>query len=196
VKVPVAPVPARPGDADLATRASRGDEDACRALIECHRDAVYRLIRSQTADADAALDLTQESFVAAFTNLHRYDLDRPFRGWIMRIALNKCRDWRRRQMVRRFFWQAQPLDGSLDVADERPGPDAEASSRQELARTREAIQRLPDKLREVLLLRTVEEMSQAAVAQFLGVSQKTVETRLYRARLKLTELLAKPTSAL
>ncbi len=114
----------------------------------------------------------------------------------MRIALNKCRDWRRRQMVRRFFWQAQPLDGSLDVADERPGPDAEASSRQELARTREAIQRLPDKLREVLLLRTVEEMSQAAVAQFLGVSQKTVETRLYRARLKLTELLAKPTSAL
>ncbi|MGF7172030.1 RNA polymerase sigma-70 factor (ECF subfamily) [Sphingobium xanthum] len=165
-------------------------------MIECHRDAVYRLIRSQTADADAALDLTQESFIAAFTNLHRYDLDRPFRGWIMRIALNKCRDWRRRQMVRRFFWQAQPLDGSLDVADERPGPDAEASSRQELARTREAIQRLPDKLREVLLLRTVEEMSQAAVAQFLGVSQKTVETRLYRARLKLTELLAKPTSAL
>ncbi|MBN8830344.1 MAG: RNA polymerase sigma factor [Sphingomonadales bacterium] len=173
----------------MVARALAGEEPARRSLVEMHREAVFRLVRAQTADVDAALDLTQETFIAAFVNLHRYDVGRPFRAWVMRIALNKCRDWHRRRLVRRFFWQAKPIDDALSIADEQAGPDIEASARQELDEVRRTIERLPDKLRTVLLLRTVEELSQAEVAGLLGVSEKAVETRLYRARAKLLEML-------
>jgi RNA polymerase sigma-70 factor (ECF subfamily) len=60
----------------------------------------------------------------------------------------------------------------------------------EIARVRQAIDQLPNNLREVLILRGVDEVSQAETAAILQVSEKTVETRLYRARTKLRELLA------
>ncbi len=176
-------------DGALAARALSGQDSAYRALLERHRASVHRLVRAQLGDADAALDVTQESFIAAFAHLHRYDRSRPFRFWIIRIALNKCRDYRRRQAVRGFFSRARPLDEGLHVAENAPGPDAEAAGRQELARARRAIDALPQNLRVVLLLRTIEEMSQTEVAQLLDVSEKTVETRLYRARIKLTDML-------
>jgi RNA polymerase sigma-70 factor (ECF subfamily) len=169
--------------------AGAGAEDACRTLMARHREPVYRMVRAQVEDADAALDLVQESFIAAFANLHRYDRTRPFRFWILRIALNKCRDWRRRRAVRGFFTRAKPIEEGVHVADTAPGPDREAADRQELARVRRAIDALPENLRSVLLLRTVEGMSQTDVAALLGLSEKAVETRLYRARTKLTEMM-------
>lgn len=176
-------------DGALARRALAGDATAHRALMALHREPVYRFVRAQVDDGDAALDLTQESFIAAFANLHRYDRDRPFRSWIMRIALNKCRDWRRRRMVRSFFTRARPMEEGAEVADGAPDAEAVAAGRQELARARRAIDGLPDNLRSVLLLRTVEGMSQTEVALTLGLSEKAVETRLYRARTKLAEIL-------
>ena len=66
----------------------------------------------------------------------------------------------------------------------------EASDRLELARVRGAIAQLPQNLREVLLLRGMDDVSQAEAAAMLNVSEKTVETRLYRARMRLRDLLA------
>ncbi|MFT3965992.1 MAG: sigma-70 family RNA polymerase sigma factor [Sphingobium sp.] len=177
------------GDGALAALALSGRQPAYRALMERHREPVYRLVRAQVDDADAALDITQESFIAAFAYLHRYDPGRPFRFWIMRIALNKCRDWRRRRTVRNFFSRAKPMEEGVHVADVAPGPEAEAAGRQELARARRAMDALPENLRSVLLLRAVEGMSQTDVAALLDLSEKAVETRLYRARIKLTEML-------
>ncbi|MBH1992254.1 MAG: sigma-70 family RNA polymerase sigma factor [Sphingomonadaceae bacterium] len=154
-----------------------------------HRDAVWRLARGHVGDADEALDITQESFVAAFTALARYDGTRPFRVWIARIALNKCRDWARRRAVRRLFAFARPLDDALFVADLAQNPEESLQSGAELARINAAIAALPGNLKDVLLLRTIEGMSQAETADVLGVTEKAVETRLYRARAKLTESL-------
>ena len=185
---------AEPDDGALTARALAGHEDAYRLLMARHRGAVHRFIRAQVADADTALDIVQDSFIAAFAHLGRDDRARPFRHWMIRIALNKCRDHRRRQIVRGFFARARPLDEGLHVAGAEPGADVEIGGRQELRRARQAIDALPEKLRAVLLLRAVEGMSQAEVAALLGVSEKTIETRLYRARLKLSEMLgATPT---
>lgn len=83
-------------DAALVCRALAGEQQAARQLVERHREGVYRLARSATGDAEEAFDITQDTFVAAFAALHRYDPARPFRGWIAAIALNKCRDHMRR----------------------------------------------------------------------------------------------------
>ena len=177
-------------DAALVGRARAGDQAAYRVLLHRHRDAVFRLARGHPGgDAGEALDIVQESFVAAFAALHRYDPQRPFRVWLLRIALNKARDWSRRRTVRRFFTRAQPLDAIADPADSAPTPEAAAHSSRELARIERAIAALPAPLRQVLLLRAVDGMSQALTAETLSISEKAVETRLYRARRALSALL-------
>lgn len=178
-----------PDDATLAAQALAGRQAAYGALMRRRRDAVYRLARGHVGDADAAMDIVQESFVAAFAALARYDGRRPFRGWIARITINKCHDWARRRAVRRFFSFARPIEDAAHVADAAPDPEQAAQSRAGVARIEAAVAALPMALREVVLLRGIEGMSQAEVAQILGVTEKTVETRLYRARRQLQDRL-------
>ena len=179
-------------DRELAALARAGQQQVYRELLRRYKTPVFRLIQSNIGDPDEAMDLTQETFVAGFGAIGRYDADRPFRLWIARIALNKCRDWARRRTVRSFFSRALPLESAHDVASDGPAPDTEAADRAELDRVRAAMARLPSNLREVLVLRGVEDMTQAETAELLQTSEKTVEMRLYRARAKLKALLGEP----
>ncbi len=176
-------------DGELTALALGGQERAYREFLRRYREPVYRLIRGTIRDSEEALDVTQESFVAGFAALKRYDCERPFKLWISRIAINKCRDWARRRAVRSFFTRAQPIEEAFDLASDGASPETEAGDRAELRRASAAIGQLPANLREALILRAIEGMSQAEAAEALGVTEKTVETRLYRARSKLTELL-------
>jgi RNA polymerase sigma-70 factor (ECF subfamily) len=176
-------------DAALVRGALANNAQAARALVERHRDAVYRLARTATGDAEEAFDITQEAFVAAFSALSRYDQARPFRGWIAAIALNKCRDRARRRAVRRFLGLPLPDNAADWIADDAPSPEAQIASRDELVATARALADLPSSLKDVLILRTIEGMSQQETAEALGISAKAVETRLYRARQKLSEMV-------
>ena len=176
-------------DGELAALALAGRQAAYRELLGRHRELVFRLVRGSIGDGDAALDVTQEAFIAAFAALKSYDGSRPFKTWVSRIAINKCRDWARRRAVRRFFSFALPIEAAVTIADESIPADRQLTDRAELARVKEAIAKLPKTIREALILRTIEGLSQAETAQVLGISEKAVETRLYRARNKLTEYL-------
>ena len=184
-------------DGELAALARTGRTDIYGEFLVRYKAPVFRLIRSNVIDEDEAMDLTQETFVAlmelsdplAQLNVARYAGEQPFRPWISRIAINNCRDWARRRAVRSFFTRALPLESARDLASDGPAPDVEAGDRAELARVRAAMAALPHNLREVLVLRGVEDLSQAETAALLRISEKTVETRLYRARAKLRMLL-------
>ncbi len=175
-------------DAELVALARGGQQAAFRALTNRHRDAVYRLARGAVGDADEALDVTQEAFISAFGAIGRYDPARPFRAWIARITLNKARDALRRRTVRRLFSFALPEDGP-DPVDPAVPADIVVADREAWARAQIAIAALPPRLKEVLLLRTIEDMTQAEVAATLDISEKAVETRLYRARRTLSSIL-------
>lgn len=177
------------GDRELAALALAGGQAAYRELLARYKAPVFRLIRAHVGDEGEAMDLVQESFVAGFAALARYDGARSFRVWISRIALNKCRDWARRRKVRAFFARALPLESAYDVAGDAPAIDVEAGDRAELARVQRAILDLPAKLREVIILRGIEELSQTEAAAMLGISEKAAETRLYRARAKIRAML-------
>lgn len=157
--------------------------------MQAHRQAVFRMVRAHLGNEADALDVTQESFVAAFLALRRYDPSRPFRAWVLRIALNKCHDWARRRMARRFFAFALPIEDAVGVADEAQGPEASLASHREVDHIHAAIAALPDVLKEPLLLCAIEGLSQEEAAAILGVSRKAVETRIYRARQKLSHLV-------
>lgn len=176
-------------DPELASLAQAGRESAYRELMVRHRDAVFRLARTYAGDPDEALDLTQEAFIAAFVALDRYDGERPFRPWLLRIALNKCRDWSRRRAVRRFFAFASPLVEADAIPDPAADPEIQTGDTRELARVQNAISRLPAGLKGPLILTAIEGLSQAEAAAALELSEKAVEVRIYRARKKLDEML-------
>ncbi len=176
-------------DGELAALAIGGRQAAYRALMDRHRGAAFRLARHHCGNDDAALDVTQQSFIAAFAALKRYDGTRPFAHWLARIVINKAHDWARRRKVRQFFAFALPLEEARGIAEAAPDAERQASDREELEQAMAAITHLPARLKEVLVLRTIEGLSQAEAAGVLGVSEKAVETRLYRARAKLTEIL-------
>jgi RNA polymerase sigma factor CnrH len=182
-------------DAEVVALALIGRQDAYRELLTRYREPIYRFIRATTGDAHEALDLTQDTFIAAFSALDRYDRSRSFLTWLRRIALNKCRDWGRRRRLRTMLWRTKPIDAAHDVPDDAVAADLQAADRAELARVNAAVARLPARLRETLILRTIEGLGQTATADLLGISEKAVETRLYRARSKLNALLASDSGA-
>lgn len=174
-------------DGELAALTLAGRQSAFAELIRRHREPIYRLIRGYVGNADDALDLVQECFTAAFVNLDRYDQARPLRAWLSRIAINKCRDWARRRAVRRFL-SSVDASAAEQVPDAAPQADTQAADRQELERLWHAVAQLPRTLKEPLVLRTIEGLSQAETAAVLRISEKAVETRVYRARAKLAAL--------
>ncbi len=120
-----------------------------------------------------------------------------FSTWMYQIAINLCRDWGRRQKLRQFL----SLDAALgdsdlgtlhDVLPDTSGNIEDLSElRQQLRIVDREIEKLPHKLKTALILFALEENSQEACAEILGVTPKTVETRVYRARKILAEKLAK-----
>ena len=161
-----------------------GNAAAFGEIVRRYKQPLHRTVARLTGDEDEAVDIVQDAFIAAHAAIGRYDVDRPLRTWLTRIAVNKARDWRRRRIVRRLISAILP-DDAVEIPDDVPAIDDAVAGRAELERVDAAIGRLPANLREVLVLRTIEGLTQAEAGEALGVSEKTVETRLYRARIKL-----------
>jgi len=174
-------------DLDLISQTRAGEDRAFAALMRRHKPALYGFVRRYVGDADAAVDVVQESFVAAWRALGRFDGRRPFAVWLRAIALNKCRDRGRRRTVRRLILGEKDDQSPEARAQPDPAPTAEAQAltAERRATLRRAIDRLPQKLKEPLLLTYFDELSQQEAADVLGVTVKTIETRVYRARQRL-----------
>lgn len=177
---------AEQSDGDLAARTIAGEEAAFAELVSRHKQPLHRLVARIIGDDDEALDLVQEAFVSAHGALRSFDRSRPMRAWLSRIAINKARDWRRRRAVRRLTSLVLPIDFGMNTADTTSSAETRAADRQQLENVTAAIAVLPARLRETLVLRTIEGLSQSEAAEVLGISEKAVETRLYRARRSLS----------
>ena len=182
-------------DADFVGQALGGNERGYRSLLEHHREPIYRLVRNLVRDDEEAKDITQQAFISGFAALKRFDTGQSFRNWMSRIAINKCRDWARKRAVRRLLWSGD-IEGPMNfVADDQPNADQTTIAKAELARVAAAIDRLPHRLKEVIVLRGIEQLTQQEAADLLNVSPKAVETRLYRARARLTDDLSQSLGA-
>ena len=175
-------------DGELAILCRQGETAAFGEIVARYKQPLHRTVSRLTGDEDEAVDIVQDAFIAAHAALGRFDPARSMRTWLTRIAVNKARDWHRRRIVRRLISAVLP-DTAADIAADAPPTDSAAEDRAELERVEAAIGRLPSRLREVLVLRTVDGLSQSDTAEVLGVSEKAVETRLHRGRHELRRVL-------
>ncbi len=191
---------AESSDEALAAQAAAGDDDAFEALVVRYQHRVFRLACRLTSETDAP-DVVQDAFVQVYRNLSTFRGGSQFSTWLYRIATNAALMCRRSRSRR----PAESLDEFLprfnDEGRLAETPDAlriasqidELLDRQALAKKAQAaIERLPDLYREAFVLRDLEELSTADVAQIVGVEPATVRQRVHRARLMvrgyLTEL--------
>jgi len=176
-----------PNDAFLVAATLAGDESAFAVLVGRYKRPLYRYVHRYIRDESEAQDILQEALIAAWRGLRSYDPQRPLEFWLRRIALNKCRDRARRQAVRRIL---MPWTGSArEAADPSPGVDESMIEDEQQRLARNAINALPDRLRDPLILTALEGLSQGEAAEILGITVKAVEGAVYRAKKQLTEAL-------
>ncbi len=182
---------------DLSVLAAGGDRGAFSELMRQTRAALFRVIRRYVGDEQEAWDLLQDTYAAAWLNIGRYDPARPFEAWLRTIALNKCRDWSRRRLVRRLIRGGPDLSSpeALAVPDGAESADDRMETARRLSRLNEEMSRLPPHLKAPLLLTALEGRSQSEAAGILGISVKAVETRVARARRMLSDALRDPAAS-
>ncbi len=180
-------------EARLIERIRGGERELFYELVRPHERAVYLVAYAVLKNEADAEDVAQEAILKAFRSLPDFRGDSRFQHWLVKIALNEARmRYRKRQGEKLQSLDDAPEDQDhvpLQIPDWRELPP-EVLDRQEVREEiQSAIDALPEKYREVLVLRDIEELSIAETAQVLGLTQATVKVRLFRARLKLRDRL-------
>ena len=175
----------------LIAEAAKGSKAAFNRVMNEQAPRLQNIALRMMGNSSDAEDAVQEALAAAWFKLASFDLSRPISPWLTRITVNKCRDLLRKRRIRQFFEFHSDNEGGLMIADDAPDPSAELLARQALEVMQKEITRLPATLREPFVLVTFGENSQAEAAHILGISEKAVETRIYRARHHLREIAEK-----
>jgi len=179
--------------ADMERLAS-GRDAALNELMERHAGPVYQFLFRMLGNEEDANDCAQETFARVYRHRDRYDGGK-FTTWLYTIASNLAKnEYRRRGRHPNVSLEAETDEGGT-LAETLPatcaGPREQVERGERGAAVRQAVDDLPDDLREAIVLCEWEEMSVADASAVLKTTPKAVESRLYRARHKLREQLSK-----
>ena len=177
-------------DHALVLAAREGSQDAFRTIVERYSprlyDVVLRIVRER-ADAE---EVVQEAFFRAWRNLGRFQFDSALFTWLYRIAVNAAVDLakkrKRRQQLSLDVGETPLHEG---LAGDVPGPSAAMERDEAVAWVRAAVDALPEPFQSILVLREYGELSYEQLSEVLGVPKGTVESRLFRARLRMRDWL-------
>ena len=169
---------------DVALRAQQGDQEAFAALVRRYEEAAFRVAYLIVRDSAEAQDVAQEAFMRAYRSIQRFDVEQPFRPWLLRIvtnlALNNRRGVRRREEAGRRLERAESVSGASS-----PSPEKSVLQSEEARRVWEALGDLDEQDQAVVYLRYFLDASERETAAAIGRPVGTVKSRLYRALRRL-----------
>lgn len=170
----------------LVEQARRGDQQAFGELVRMHQNAVYNLAYRMLGERGEAEDAAQETFMRAYSNLNRYDADRPFRTWILSIASNHCID---RLRKRRLVWLSidEPLPPHPALNSDEVEPEDAVISGEREAIIQGMLAELSPEYRAAVVLRYWYDLSYTEIAEVMETTESAVKSRLFRARQALAE---------
>lgn len=175
-------------DAELVARSARGDDEAFGVLVSRHQASVFRLARAMTHGREAAEDILQQAFLAAWRALPGFRGDASIRTWLFTIVRHAA--FHREARLAREPIDDTPVDDlGLQAGWGQTDPERLAIQSESRARVSAALASLDPDDREVLTLRELEGLSGDETAALLGVSLGAVKSRLHRARLRLAAAL-------
>ena len=175
----------------LVLRARAGDRDAFGELFRQTHQAVYGMLWQMVGSEDEAKDLTQDTYLDAWRNLHTLKAPNAFRTWLFRIAANKAKDYMKKRRV-----HTESLDSLLDQSGEHAEPVDTKSAPQQIVLDGEreqvvqnAVMSLSEEHRAVVSMHYIGGLGVSEIAEALGVPRGTVLSRLARARAALKDRL-------
>jgi RNA polymerase sigma factor (sigma-70 family) len=175
-----------PTEPDLAMQFRRGDDSAFDRIVERHSAEVAALANRLLGWPGEVDDVVQEVFIAAFLGLRKFRGQCRLRTWLFTIAVNKCRSLRFR---RRRPLSFASVDDPEAVVGSDPSGDKAAMDQETFARVRRAVQALPRKYREVIVMKYLQGLETGEACELLGLTVNAMQVRLNRARAKLKEQL-------
>lgn len=158
----------------------RGERAAQHELYAHTNERIYRVLLKITRDPERAFDLAQETYLKAFSNISKFDGRSSLATWLYRIAVNEALLVARRAAV------AESARESLRTPETTNSADDPSATRLDVG---EALARLPDADRAILVLRYQEGLDYAAIAEITGLADGTIASRLNRARQRLRDFL-------
>ena len=170
--------------AELIARGKAGDAAAFEALYRRYKTALFNLAYRYSYDQATAEDLLQEIFLKIFTHLDDVQRVETFTAWVFRIALNTCYSHLRGKRVE--IEKGVPM---VDVEGTRHEARVEADENDLRRPLDEAIAGLAPRLREIFLLHDVQGFKHDEIARILGLSVGTSKSQLFKARLRIREIL-------
>jgi RNA polymerase sigma-70 factor (ECF subfamily) len=176
-------------DASLVRETLAGNQASFQLLVERYQSRIFALTRHYTRNAVEIEDLVQDTFLKAYSRLESFEHQSSFYTWLYRIATNTILD----HMKRRGRSPVQSVEDPEIVSSPPPsrlvGPDT-AMERDEIAKiTHVVLEQMPEIFRTVLVMREFDDLSYQEIADVLGISIGTVESRLFRARARFKDKL-------
>jgi RNA polymerase sigma-70 factor (ECF subfamily) len=184
-------------DLNLVGETLAGNQVAFQLLVERYQSRMFALVRHYTRNPVEVEDIVQDTFLKAYTRLPSFQQQSSFYTWLCRIAINTALDFQKR-------CGRSPIKGSEDpeaalapesihagrsTASSMPAPDARLEAGEIAKITRRVLDEIPEIFRTVLVLREFEDMAYQDIADVLGISIGTVESRLFRARARFKDKL-------
>lgn len=195
----VAGKPMNIDDDRLIEQCRQGDSAAIERLVLKYQNRIYNVVLKICADPDDAAELTQETFVKVIENLGKFEGRSSFYTWAFRIAVNLTLNYCQRNAklaVRSLdseegYYDQQATHALKELLsdDRSPDPAAMAQNKEVYEIAIKALSQLDEAQRTVIVLRDIEGMSYARIAEVLGIELGTVRSRLSRARTKLRDIL-------
>ncbi|MEE2908654.1 MAG: RNA polymerase sigma factor [Planctomycetota bacterium] len=178
----------RTDEALLAAHLAGEDDAAYEELLGRYIDELVPFLTRLTGSRAAAEDVFQETFLQIHQSARTFDPSRRFRPWLYTIAVNKGRDWHRRNARRKALSLSANLGADEDgsrmadlLADDGPMPGASMEISERVGAVKKVIDNLPAHLREILLLSYFQRMSYNQIADSLEIPLGTVKSRLHSA---------------
>jgi RNA polymerase sigma-70 factor (ECF subfamily) len=183
-------------DEELLRRIQRGDDAGFGVLVRRYERELYGYLRRYLGDAHLADDVFQNTFLQVYVKSDQFEDGRPVRPWLYTIATNQAIDAMRkqgrhstvsldRQATQTDDGEVRPLAGMLQGSDD--GPDLLTEREERRQRLRGCVDRLPDFLRQVVILAYFQALKYREIAEVLDIPVGTVKSRLHTALLKLQE---------
>jgi RNA polymerase sigma factor (sigma-70 family) len=172
---------------ELIHRCKQGDPAAYTTLYNDNAAAVYNTIVRLLVHTGEAEDILQDSFVAAFDGISKFNNTVGFRPWVKRIAINKAVDLIRKRKLK--LVELEPVWMDDTIRDEEPIDETEIEFT--IDKISKAVEALPGNYRTIFNLVALENIPQTEIAEMLGIEDGTVRVQYYRARQKILQILNK-----
>jgi RNA polymerase sigma-70 factor, ECF subfamily len=179
-------------DLKIIKRFQDGDLPAFGDIVLKYQDRIYNLCRHMLGNANDAEDAAQDVFLKAYQALPKFQPEASVYTWLYRIATNTCIDYKKKPIFESLFGDSHEGEKLVhDRASDAPSPEKLYESKQIDEALQESLGKLSPKLRAIIILKEIEELSYEEIADTLEISMGTVKSRIARAREELQKLMMK-----